>query len=208
MNQKSSLLGSIWRKWDLHFHTPTSYDYAYKGATNQEIVDGLIKAGVEVIAITDHHRIDTKRIIELQKLGGTNLTVLPGIEFRSELGGCDSVHFIGIFPEDIDVVDLWTKLAGKLNITETEVAKRGDETIYCPFVDTARVIHGLGGLLSVHAGDKTNSIEGLKNSDYIKQVIKKDLARLPQLVHSVDDFQILRATNPLIYYRLMFDKRM
>ncbi len=66
MNPKSSTLGSIWRKWDLHFHTPASYDYAYKGATNKEIVDGLIKAGVEVVAITDHHRIDTKRIVELQ----------------------------------------------------------------------------------------------------------------------------------------------
>jgi ABC-type lipoprotein export system ATPase subunit len=177
MNPKSSPLGSIWRKWDLHFHTPASYDYAHKGTTNQEIVDGLVKAGVEVVAITDHHRIDTARIIELQKLGGDNLTVLPGIEFRSELGGSDSVHFIGIFPESSDVVDLWTKLSGKLNCTEAEVAKRGDDTIYCPFVDTARVIHELGGLLSVHAGKKTNSIEGLKNSDYIKPIIKKDLVR-------------------------------
>lgn len=146
MNPKSSPLGSIWRKWDLHFHTPASYDYAHKGTTNQEIVDGLVKAGVEVVAITDHHRIDTARIIEIQKLGGDNLTVLPGIEFRSELGGSDSVHFIGIFPESSDVVDLWTKLSGKLNCTEAEVAKRGDDTIYCPFVDTARVIHELGGL--------------------------------------------------------------
>lgn len=177
MNPKSSPFGSIWRKWDLHFHTPTSYDYEHKGATNQEIIDGLIRAGVEVVAITDHHRIDTARIIELQKLGGANLTVLPGIEFRSELGGSDSVHYIGIFPENSDVVDLWTKLSGKLNITEAEVAKRGDETIYCPFVETSRVIHDLGGLLSVHAGKKTNTIEGLKNSDIIKQFVKKDLVR-------------------------------
>jgi exonuclease SbcC len=127
---------------DLHFHTPASYDYEYKGATNKEIVDGMVKAGVEVVAVTDHHRIDTGRVIELQKLGGTNLAVLPGIEFRSELGGSDSVHFIGIFPENIDVVDLWTKLSGKLNITEAEIAKRGNDTIYCQFVQTA------GGVLS------------------------------------------------------------
>lgn len=77
--------GPIWRKWDLHFHTPSSYDYQHKGATNQEIVEALVKAGVEVVAITDHHRIDgTHR--ELQKRGD-RLTVLPGIELRSELGG-------------------------------------------------------------------------------------------------------------------------
>ena len=85
MNPNSSQFGSIWRKWDLHFHTPASYDYEFKAATNKEIVEGLVKAGVEVVAITDHHRIDTARIIELQKLGGTNLTVLPGIEFCSSL---------------------------------------------------------------------------------------------------------------------------
>jgi len=29
--------GSDWRKWDLHFHTPSSYDYGYsKLITNQE----------------------------------------------------------------------------------------------------------------------------------------------------------------------------
>ncbi len=130
-----------------------------------------------MVAITDHHRIDTARVIELQKLGGDKLTVLPGIEFCSELGGSDSVHFIGIFPETIDVSDLWRKLSVKLNITETEVTERGDNTIYCQFVATAGVIHELGGLLSVHAGKKTNSIEGLKNSDCIKQIIKKDLIR-------------------------------
>ena len=32
--------GSSWAKWDLHFHTPSSYDY--KGAaSNEEIIDGL-----------------------------------------------------------------------------------------------------------------------------------------------------------------------
>ena len=199
MNPKSSLLGSIWRKWDLHFHTPASDDYGYKAATNKEIVDGLIAAGVEVVAITDHHRIDTARVIELQKLGGDKLTVLPGIEFRSELGGSDSVHFIGIFSETIDGVDLWTKLSGKLDITEAEVAKRGGDTIYCPFVETAGVIHELGGLLSVHAGKKTNSIEGLKNSDYIKQIIKKDLVR-----DCIDIYEVGATTDIEDYVQKVF----
>ncbi|MBI3849158.1 MAG: AAA family ATPase [Verrucomicrobia bacterium] len=199
MNPKSSPLGSIWRKWDLHFHTPASYDYGHKGATNQEIVDGLLKAGIEVVAITDHHRIDTARVLELQKLGGEDLTVLPGIELRSELGGSDSVHFIGIFPEDSDLVDLWTKLSGKLNITEAEVAKRGDDTIYCPFVETANVIHELGGLVTVHAGKKSNSIEGLKNTDYIKQIIKKDLVR-----ECIDIYEVGDATDIQSYLEKVF----
>ena len=31
------------------------------------------------------------------------VTIFPGIELRSELGGKESVHFIGIFPEDCDI---------------------------------------------------------------------------------------------------------
>lgn len=32
--------GSEWRIWDLHFHTPSSYDYKDKSVTNEDIVKG------------------------------------------------------------------------------------------------------------------------------------------------------------------------
>jgi predicted metal-dependent phosphoesterase TrpH len=66
-------------RWDLHFHTPTSFDYKNRSVTNEQIVEGLKKAGVNVVAITDHHVIDAPRIRALQKLAGNDLTVLPGI---------------------------------------------------------------------------------------------------------------------------------
>lgn len=177
MNNYHNPRGSLWNRWDLHFHTPASYDYQNKGLTDRQIVDHLVANGIRVVAITDHHRMDVARIRSLQTEGAGRLTVLPGIELRSELGGSESVHYIGIFSETSDVADLWTKLSGKLDITEAEVAKRGDETIYCPFVKTTQIIRDLGGIVTVHAGRKTNTIEGLKNSDYIKQIVKKDLVR-------------------------------
>ena len=33
--------GSEWRVWDLHFHTPSSYDYKDKSVTNEQLVEGL-----------------------------------------------------------------------------------------------------------------------------------------------------------------------
>jgi hypothetical protein len=30
--------GSEWRKWDLHLHTASSYDYKYKGADADDIL--------------------------------------------------------------------------------------------------------------------------------------------------------------------------
>ena len=89
--------GSLWGRWDLHFATPTSFDYQNGSVTNDQIVEGLKKADIKVVAITDHHVIDVPRLHELQKLAGDDLTVLPVIEFRTELGGKEKVHLIGIF---------------------------------------------------------------------------------------------------------------
>lgn len=70
--------GSEWRKWDLHFHTPSSYDYWDKSVTNQVIIDELDNNNISVVSVTDHHVIDIKRIKELQDLWkDKNITVLP-----------------------------------------------------------------------------------------------------------------------------------
>ena len=192
-------IGSTWGKWDLHFHTPTSYDYDNKSLTNQSIVDGLVAAGVKVVAITDHHTIDVNRIKELQKLGGDKLTVLPGIEFRSELGGKETVHYIGIFPEDSNLTDLWTKLSGKLELTAEDIQKKGgDEKIYVPFIDGAEKIHELGGIVTVHAGKKTNSIENVGNTKF-KMEFKADLART-----HIDILELGQVSDREVYEKTVF----
>ncbi len=43
--------GSEWRRWDLHFHTPSSYDYKDKSVTNDQIITTLINNGISVVAI-------------------------------------------------------------------------------------------------------------------------------------------------------------
>src|ERR1035437_5501246 len=82
-----NISGSLWNRWDLHFHTPASFDYVDKSVTNRAIIDELLARNVRVVAVTDHHVMDVPRIRELQKLGGDKLTVLPGIELRSDQGG-------------------------------------------------------------------------------------------------------------------------
>ncbi len=168
--------GSEWRKWDLHFHTPSSFDYQNKSVTNEEIVDVLIAARTAAVAITDHHVIDVQRIVELQKLGREAITIFPGIELRTELGGSESVHIIGIFPEDVNLDHVWTTLQGRLDLTEAVVTSKGADSIYVDFKEAARVIHTLGGIVSVHAGRKSNSIENISNADAFKRAVKQDLA--------------------------------
>ena len=167
--------GSLWRKWDLQFHTPSSHDYKHKSLSNEDIIKYLKKAGISVVAITDHHLIDVKRIKELQHLGGDDITILPGIEIRSELGGKESIHYIAIFPEDCDIEELWRQLSVKLEITKAQVADKGHDNVCVDFKDGSKVIHDLGGLVTVHAGRKTNTIENIVNTEVYKQVIKKSL---------------------------------
>jgi len=191
-------IGSTWGKWDLHFHTPASYDYDNKSLTNQQIVDGLIAAGVNVVAITDHHTMDVARIQELQTLGGDKLTVLPGIELRSELGGKETVHYIGIFPEDANLTDLWTKLSGQLGLTAEDVKKKGDEKVYVPFTKGADTIHEQGGIVTVHAGKKTNSIENVGNTKF-KMEFKADLAKT-----HIDILELGQVTDRKAYEEMVF----
>ena len=169
--------GSEWRIWDLHFHTPSSYDYKDKSVTNEDIVKGLAAAGVSVIAITDHCVIDVQRIKELQRIGQLHhLYVLPGIEFCSELGGSEAVHFIGIFPETADLESIWTKIQGQCNLTKSDIDARGGyERVCCEFVKTCDLILSLGGIVTVHAGKKSNTLEGIKNNLLVKQELKQDL---------------------------------
>lgn len=167
--------GSLWNRWDLHFHTPSSFDYDDKSVTNQQIVDRLITEGVRVVAITDHHTIDVERIRQLQQFGGEQLTVLPGIELRDDHGG-EPIHYICIFPEDCDLDHVWTTLQGSLGLTSKDIRdKGGDERIYVPIEKGARETRSLGGIVSIHAGGKSNSIEGITNQEKFQQRIKYDI---------------------------------
>lgn len=59
--------GSEWRRWDLHFHTPSSHDVS-KSVTNEQIVDAWKANNISVVAITDHHEMDISRIRAIQGL--------------------------------------------------------------------------------------------------------------------------------------------
>lgn len=169
--------GSLWHRWDLHFHTPSSFDYDDKNVTNEQIVECLLANQIRVVAITDHHTMDVSRLRELQRIGNDRLTVIPGIELRDDHGG-DPIHYISIFPDDCDLDHVWTTLQGSLGLTTTAIRdKGGNEKVYVPIEKGAKQARDLGGIVSIHAGAKSNSIEGIKNKEEFQQRIKYDITR-------------------------------
>lgn len=190
--------GSIWRLWDLHYHTPSSYD-VNNAITNQGIIEELLCRHISAVAITDHHVIDIERIKELQAIAGTRLAVYPGIELRSELGGSESVHYIGIFAPESDLSHIWTTLQGKMAITPSDVAAKSNDAIYVDFKEGSAIIHKLGGIVSVHAGKKSNSIERIAHATDYQRAVKVELVE-----KCIDIFEAKDASDAIDYRSIVF----
>ena len=189
--------GSEWRKWDLHVHTPASYDWD-SGCKDkaEDIVKKAIAENISIITITDHHTV--KGIDEIVKTAkGKNITILPGVELRTDKGN-KGIHIIGIFDTIVTSKTIYDKLLCQLNLSDGDVKKKGDKDIYCNFEDACQKIHELGGLVLLHAGNKSSGIEQL-DSD-VRATLKKDLAFL------VDIFEVSGLKQVGDYRKIVFPK--
>lgn len=176
INIKKMNRGSEWHKWDLHFHTPSSYDYEDNSVTNDDIINVLLTNDVRVVAITDHHFIDVDRIKELQKIAAGKITILPGIEFLSDARGRDPIHFIGIFPDNVDIDFVWDQIKAKTGIVRIYRDGLQPNEVYNDLTDTCALIHELGGLVTIHAGSRSNGIDKITNSLPHYEAQKEDIA--------------------------------
>jgi hypothetical protein len=186
--------GSEWRKWDLHFHTPSSYDYKDRSITDQEIIDNLIINEIRVVAITDHHVIDAVRIRNLQSLGQGKITVLPGIEFLSDSRGDEPIHFIGIFSEKSDIDFIWKQIESRTDLKRIQGERKKPNEVYCHLLETIKLINELKGIVSIHSGTKSNGIENITHSLKHGQAQKEDIAK------AIDIFE-LGSEDDIIGYK-------
>ncbi|RYZ91081.1 MAG: DNA repair protein [Proteobacteria bacterium] len=106
--------GSIWRKWDLHIHTPSSMVHHYEGKDNDEKWENFLRdlealpPECKVIGINDYLFIDGyEKVLEFKKAGRLqNIeTIFPVIEFRiKKFGGHRAfkrVNFHIIFSDEL-----------------------------------------------------------------------------------------------------------
>lgn len=192
--------GSEWRKWDLHLHTPTSPDYKDKSATNVQIIQALEKSGIDAAVITDHNFIDVDRIKDLQIEGKKkSIVIFPGIELRGEYGK-EPINYIGIFSENADLTYIRDEMYSKLDLTKKRKEGRTEDELYCPIENGSKIIHSLGGIVSIHAGRKSNSIECIPNTLPSSMAQKKDIASC------VDIFELGSVKDAEDYLNTVFKK--
>lgn len=213
--------GSEWRKWDLHIHSTASDGTA----TPAEIIEEAKSKGLSVIALTDHHSVSN--IDEIKLLGNKEgITVISGIEFRTEYGA-KSVHMIGLFPSQYNGIELNQQalsdlILAPLNLSTTQIVaegrrldplldeenafKKGMFQVQADFKTAANLVHKYGGIISVHAGNKSNTIEEMKhdgkgttNVDLLEDslgAVKEDLLR-----NYVDICEVQKCSEATFYLK-------
>ena len=121
--------GLLWKRIDLHFHTPASQDdYKQLGTTPEQLVASAKKAGLDGFAVTDHNT--GAWIDQIKAVANTEgIVVFPGVEV-TVFGGERNVHILAIFDPSKGTADVHDFLA-QVSITEdirgsTEALARGD----------------------------------------------------------------------------------
>ena len=170
--------GSWWGRWDLHIHTNASDG---KG-TCEEILEEAKKKKICCIAVTDHHTF--ANVDEMKRLASAyGISVISGVEFRTEYGD-SSVHMIGLFPDEFKGTTLTAQflhdnVLSPLGLSRTAIVEKGRKVapqgseaacfeagrsqVQVNFKEAAKLVHKYGGLVTVHAGNKSNSIETMKH---------------------------------------------
>ena len=191
--------GSEWRKWDLHLHTKSSYDYKYNGDDADEILcKSLNENNISAVAITDHFVIDKDRIENLRNLE-PNIVFFPGVELRTDKGS-SNLHVIIIFDCNTDL-KLLSEDFNAIMIRDKAKDKDNMEKIRWDFKDIIDFAKSHNGIISVHAGNKSNGIdEMITNALPIGQAIKEEIAQ------NIDFFEMGKLKDLEDYKRCVFNE--
>ena len=198
MKNKSYSKGAEWRRWDLHLHTKSSYDYKYNGEDADEV---LIKAlrdnEVCAVAITDHFKIDAKRIAHLNELA-PEIVFFPGVELRTDKGA-NNLHVILIFSEKSNLDELENKF-NVIMLGQKAKSVSDNDKVYWDFKDIIEFAQSEDGLVSIHAGKKSSGVdqEIRTASCPYKDAVKDEIATV------VDFFDMGKKEDFIDYQKYVF----
>lgn len=167
--------GSEWRKWDLHVHTASSYDYEYKNNdADDKLIESLHNNKIEAVAITDHFVIEKNRIESLRSKAD-DIVFFPAVELRTDKGDTN-IHVILIFDNNIDL----QTLCEDFNVFKRNKSKETDnnDRIYWDFNDIISFAKEHDAIISIHAGRKSNGVDDrITNALEHNQAVKEEFAK-------------------------------
>jgi predicted ATPase len=142
--------GSLWRKWDLHVHSPESYHQQFHTDLStyvQSLRTKAIEHDIEVAVITDYFSVEGYRTLvdeyceekypnpSLALVSGKKLFLIPGIELRLSVFGHDkdAINLHLIFDPEILPQNIRSSCIEKLSI------KYQDKTLNCKEDDLVKI---------------------------------------------------------------------
>jgi len=140
-------IGSIWRKWDLHVHTPASYQHnfifsgeeekeKYGGNIWEKYVNELEKIkDIAVIGITDYFSIKGyQKLLEYRQKGRLKKfdLLLPNIEFRVGIitNKNNRLNLHIIFSDSISIDDI-NEFLNRVKLIISEPGARSFQGVSC-----------------------------------------------------------------------------
>ena len=176
--RRSSKKKIIWRRADLHLHTPASSDYQEPDVSFLDILRRCEERQLDIVAITDHNTVAGYRnlcneIQQLKLLENPNriqpeerqtleeynrllakILVLPGFEFTATFG----FHILAIFNPEKELRDI-EHLLLDLNIP-SDVLDLGSSTVGATsdVLTAYRVIDEAGGIAIAAHANSTNGV--------------------------------------------------
>jgi len=167
--------GSEWRKWDLHVHTASSYDYEYNNDdADDKLIESLHNNKIEAVAIKDHFVIEKNRIESLRSKAD-DIVFFPAVELRTDKGDTN-IHVILIFDNKSDL----QTLCEDFNVFKRNSGKEIDnnDRVYWDFNDIVCFAKSHNAIISIHAGRKSNGVDDrITNALEHNQAVKEEFAK-------------------------------
>lgn len=184
--------GSVWRKWDLHIHTPASFHWngqkfskmndAEKQQSLKRIFEAIEASDVSVFGIMDYWTFDgyimLKEYIESNNLTLTK-TVLPGMEIRVEAPTDYRMNLHFIFSDNLtyqQLYDFKNTLKIRIGNNTRSLSEEALTQLGASFDDSKAQINGFTGLRSDDDNFKLGSI----CAEVTRESIDEALSAIPR----------------------------
>ena len=175
--------GSEWRKWDLHVHTPISYENHFSGWNiySKKLKEKAIEYQIEAVGINDYFSVDgyekllteceedSKHTYPRMKLNNDKrLFIFPVVELRLETFTSDnsSVNIHVVFSPDILPSTIRSSFLEKLNI------KYQCYDLNCKANDLVKIGHAEENQGSFNANLDLSNISDTKKESLIHKALK------------------------------------
>ena len=183
--------GSVWRKWDLHIHTPASFNFtgkrfkqmdaAEKASTIKNIIENINNSPNAVFAINDYWTFDGYFLLRETHEADEKIckTVFPAIELRIESACKYRLNIHVIFSDKLSLQQLRDfKSHLKLRLTNRPLS---DESL----ADFAKQLDPDKAKIHGATGDYKNDLEqlyriGAESAEITKDSFEKALETLPK----------------------------